>query len=188
MWHWIRYLFPPEKPVGTPGRPLVPFRTVLTGSLYVLRTGCQWKAIPTPYGSGSTVHRRFQEWERAGIIRAILKLLLERYDRIHGIAWEWQAAATKMLPAPLGGSATGPTPTDRAKCATKRHVLIDGNGAPLGFHLSGATRHDMKGLATLLTDGVIVSRPKPTRRKRQHVCLDKAYDYPEIDQLVAAHG
>jgi putative transposase len=188
MWQWIRYLFPPEKPLGTPGRPVVRFRTVLNGILYVLRTGCQWKATPTTYGSGSTVHRRFQEWERAGIIRAILRVLLQHYDRRRQIAWEWQAADTKLLPAPLGGSATGPNPTDRAKCGTKRHLLIDGNGAPLGLHLTGANRHDMKGLAALLDQGLIVPRPKPTRRKRQHLCLDKAYDYAEIDQLVAAHG
>jgi putative transposase len=188
MWNWIQFLFPPEKPLGTPGRPIVPFRTVLNGILYVLRTGCQWKAAPKTYGSGSTLHRRFQEWEQAGIIRAIVQHMLHRYDRVHSIDWEWQAADTKLLPAPLGGDATGPNPTDRAKCGTKRHLLIDGNGAPLGLHLTGAHRHDMKGLAALLTSGLLVPRPKPTRRKRQHLCLDKAYDYPTIDQLVASLG
>ncbi len=188
MWKWIRYLFPPEKPLGTPGRPVVPFRTVLNGILYVLRTGCQWKVAPRTYGSGSTLHRRFQEWQQAGIIRAILQHMLQRYDRRRGIDWEWQAADTKLLPAPLGGTATGPNPTDRAKCGTKRHLLIDGQGAPLGLHLSGANRHDMKGLTDLLGKGLIVPRPKPSRRKRQHLCLDKAYDYDEIDHLVARLG
>jgi putative transposase len=188
MWNWIQFLFPPEKPLGTPGRPVVPFRTVLNGILYVLRTGCQWKAAPKTFASGSTLHRRFQEWEQAGLLRAILQHMLQRYDRTHGIDWQWQVADTKLLPAPLGGSATGPNPTDRAKCGTKRHLLIDGNGAPLGLHLTGANRHDMKGLAELLGKGLIVPRPKPSRRKRQHLCLDKAYDYDEIDQLVAKLG
>src|SRR5690348_12053675 len=44
----------PEKPPNTPGRPVVPFRQVMDGILYVLRTGCQWKALPREYGSGST--------------------------------------------------------------------------------------------------------------------------------------
>ncbi len=188
MWNWIHFLFPPEKALGTPGRPVVPFRTVLNGILYVLRTGCQWKAAPSTYGSGSTLHRRFQQWEQKGIIGAILQHMLQRYDRMRGIDWEWQAADTKLLPAPLGGTATGPNPTDRAKRGTKRHLLIDGQGAPLGLHLSGANRHDMKGLAELLGKGLIVPRPKSTRRKRQHLCLDKAYDYDEIDQLVAQLG
>jgi putative transposase len=187
-WSWIQYLFPPDKPLGTPGRPIVPFRTVLNGILYVLRTGCQWKAAPKIFASGSTLHRRFQEWEQAGIIRAILQHMLQCYDRSHRIDWQWQVADTKLLPAPLGGSASGPNPTDRAKCGTKRHLLSDGNGAPLGLDLTGANRHDMKGLAELLGKGLIVPPPKPSRRKRQHLCLDKAYDYDESDQLVAKLG
>ncbi|HEY6534578.1 MAG TPA: transposase [Candidatus Nitrosocosmicus sp.] len=36
---------------------------MIDGILYVLRTiGCQWKMLPKEYGSGSTCHRRFQEW------------------------------------------------------------------------------------------------------------------------------
>jgi putative transposase len=46
----------------------------------------------------------------------------------------------------------------------------------------------MKGLATLVSSGLILARPKPSSRKPQHLCLDKAYDYDEIDKLVAAHG
>jgi putative transposase len=88
----------------------VPFRKVINGILFVLRTGCQWKALPECFGSGSTVHRRFQQWERAGIIDAIMRVMLAWYDRRRGIDWEWQAADTKMAPAPLGGEATGPKP------------------------------------------------------------------------------
>ena len=188
MWLSIQPLLPREKPPGTNGRPAVPFRTVLNGILYVLRTGCQWKAAPARYSSGSTLHRRLQEWEQQGIFVAILKRLLQLYDQIRGIDWQWQAADTKLLAAPLGGTATGPNPTDRAKSGTKRHVLIDGNGAPLGLHLSGANRPDMKGLADLLTAGLIIPRPKPTRRKRQHLCLDKGYDYETIDDLLSRLG
>ena len=43
------------------GRPIVPYRKVLDGIMFVLRTGCQWKMLPKEYGSGSTCHRRFQE-------------------------------------------------------------------------------------------------------------------------------
>jgi putative transposase len=188
MWLSIQPLFPPEKAPGTDGRPAIPFRTVLNGILYVLRSGCQWKAAPARFSSGSTLHRRLQEWEQAGIFAAILARLLRIYDQVRGIDWRWQSADTKLLPAPLGGTATGPNPTDRAKSGTKRHLLIDGNGAPLGLHLSGANRPDMKGLAELLTAGLIIARPKPTRRKRQHLCLDKGYDYATIDDLLTSLG
>lgn len=111
MWQRIRPLLPPEKEPGTPGRPPLPLRKVMNGILFVLRTGCQWKALPGCYGSGSTAHRRFQQWVGAGIIDAIVRVMVEWYERSWGIDWEWQAADTKLLAAPLGGEATGPNPT-----------------------------------------------------------------------------
>lgn len=184
MWERIEPLLPAEKPAGTPGRPVVPFRKVLNGVLYVLRTGCQWKALPDQYGSGSTVHRRFQEWTQAGIFDAIVEMVLKWYDQVRGIAWKWQSGDTKLLPAPLGGQATGPNPTDLGKSGTKRHVLVDGNGAPLAFHLTGANRHDVKGLVPLLTDGWLIERPAPDETNQQHICLDKAYDDQKMDDFL----
>jgi transposase len=54
LWEEIKLLLPPEKPNKTIGRPVVPFRKVLNGIVYILRTGCQWKMLPKEYGSGST--------------------------------------------------------------------------------------------------------------------------------------
>jgi transposase len=70
LWIEVQPLLPKEEP-GTNGRPVVPFRKVLDGMLYVLRTGCQWKVLPGEYGSGSTCHRRFQEWVRKGVFRRL---------------------------------------------------------------------------------------------------------------------
>ena len=58
----LKYILPKEKPYNTIGHPIIPYRKVLDGIIYVLRTGCQWKMLPKEYGSGSTCHRRFQEW------------------------------------------------------------------------------------------------------------------------------
>src|SRR5918995_4232072 len=187
MWQRIRPLLPPEKEPGTPGRPPVPFRKVMDGILFVLRTGCQWKALPRGYGSGSTVHRRFQQWVAAGIIDAIVRVMVEWYERSWGIDWEWQAADTKLLAAPLGGEATGPNPTDLGKLGTKRHLMVDGRGVPLAFHLSAANRHDLKGLSHLLdSGGLLALRPEPSDQAPQHLCLDKAYDAQEADELLEA--
>ena len=46
LWDEIRLILPPEKPANTIGRPVVSFRKVLDGILYVSRTGCQWKMLP----------------------------------------------------------------------------------------------------------------------------------------------
>jgi len=103
LWIEVQPLLPHEKALGTNGRPVVPFRKVLDGMLYVLRTGCQWKALPAEYGSGSTCHRRFQEWVRKGIFQKLWVKLLERYDELKGIKWEWQSLDSLTVKAPLGG-------------------------------------------------------------------------------------
>ena len=60
---------------------------------------------------------------------------------------------------------------------TKRHVLTDQRGIPVSVVITSANTHDMKA-ATETLDSVIVERPL----KKQNLCLDKGYDYPEIER------
>lgn len=53
VWNEIKNILPKEKPRNTKGHPAVPFRQVLDGVLFVLRTGYQWNMLPKEYGSGS---------------------------------------------------------------------------------------------------------------------------------------
>jgi transposase len=77
----IKKVLPKEKsPKTVGGRPIVPYRKVLDGILYVLRTRCQWKMLPKEHGSGSTIHRRFQEWNSMNVFKNIWIKLLEMYD------------------------------------------------------------------------------------------------------------
>lgn len=187
LWQKIQPLLPEQKPSGSPGRPAIPFRRVLDGIFYVLRTGCQWKAVPAEFGSGSTIHRRFQQWVRAGVFEKLWAVMLEAYDEQIGIGWRWQSLDSASIKSPLGGSRTGPNPTDRGKLGSKRHVLTDQEGVPLAVELSGAHRHDMK-MTFMVIDSIVVEPPVPGPRRRQHLCLDKGYDYPEIDRGVKERG
>ncbi len=108
LWDELQPLLPPEKPPRTPGRPFVSFRQVLDGILYILRTGCQWKALPQEYGSGSTCHRRFQAWVQAGVFERLWAKLLTRYDDLRRIQWCWQSLDSVMVKAPLGGRQQAP--------------------------------------------------------------------------------
>ena len=81
----------------------MPLRNVVTGILYVLRTGCQWKAMPAEFGSGSAIHAYFQEWVLRGVFEKLWRLALEEYDDLQGIDWEWQSLDGAMTKAPLGG-------------------------------------------------------------------------------------
>lgn len=97
------------------GRPPIPARKVLEGIFYVLRTGCQWKAVPKVYGCASSIHRYYQEWVKAGFFQKIWALGLEKYDELEGIGWKWQSLDGCMVKAPLAQETVGHSPTDRGK-------------------------------------------------------------------------
>ena len=98
------------------GRPPKPARQVFEAIVYVLRTGCQWKALPAErFGSASAIHKRFLEWEKAGFFESLWKAGLAEYDDMVGIAWRWQSVDGALMKAPLAQEAVGPNTTDRGK-------------------------------------------------------------------------
>ena len=66
-------------------------------------------------------------------------------------------------------------------------MLVDGNGIPIRLAVSGANRHNIK-LAEPTLESIPIEKPKPTPESPQNMCLDKAYDFPEIDELVEEWG
>ena len=105
-----------RKPGG--GRKPLPRRQIFAGIVYVLRTGCQWKALPKSFGSASAIHTHFQAWRQQGFFLALWQAGLAEYDELEGIAWEWQSIDGTQGKAPLAQEAVGNNPTDRGK---KRH-------------------------------------------------------------------
>ena len=87
----------------------------------------------------------------------------------------------------LGEKSTGPNPTDRSKSGTKRSILVDGKGVPIGVSVDGANRHDMK-MSKATLQSIVIYRPEPTIRSKQHMCLDKGYDFPEVYELLEEYG
>jgi putative transposase len=85
------------------------------------------------------------------------------------------------------GGETGPNPTDRGKTGTKRSLLTDGSGVPIGLVVAGANRNDFK-LTRATLESIPIARPAPTPEAPQGLCLDKGYDYPEVYALVEEFG
>src|SRR5215211_9017346 len=117
LWERIEPLLPdpPRHPLGC-HRPRVPNRNAMDAILLVLCTGMQWNALDlTGPCSSSSAHRRFQEWERAGVFQEIWRRGLLDYDDQVGIDWEWLAADGAMTKAPLGGRPVPIPPTERKR-------------------------------------------------------------------------
>jgi transposase len=170
------------------GRPRVPDRKCADAIFYVLRTGCQWKALDqTELCAGSTAHDRYQEWVEAGVFLKLWQAGVEQFDELKGIEWAWLSMDGAMTKAPLGGEDTGPNPTDRAKSGVKRSLLTEGSGVPIGLAVEGANRHDMK-LVRETIENLVVKRPDPNPEQAQGMCLDKGYDYQEVRDILAEFG
>ena len=103
-----------RKPGG--GRKPKAPRQVFEAIVYVLRTGCRWKALPREhFGSASAIHKRFLEWEQAGFFSALWRARLAEHDEMEGIAWRWQSFDVALLKAPPARRSVGPNSTDRGK-------------------------------------------------------------------------
>src|SRR2546429_6420219 len=93
LWLIVRHVLPPAELRRSRGRPWIDSRRIVDGVLYVLRTGCQWKAVPREYGSGSTVHRRLLcRWGGGGPGGAV-RLPWQCSSGPPRRGWRWGSAA-----------------------------------------------------------------------------------------------
>ena len=85
LWTRIEPLLPKRRPRNRQhaGRKPIPDRAVLTGILFVLRSGIPWKMLPKEMGcgSGSTCWRRLVRWQRAGVWKRLHRVLLTELRR-----------------------------------------------------------------------------------------------------------
>jgi transposase len=117
LWEGITLLLPEHKNTHRfgGGRPRTPDRVCMEAILFVLRTGCQWKALnATRFCPSSTAHDRFQEWVAAGVFQKMWETGLTAYDEWKGIDWSWLSMDGCMTKAPLGGEKDGQKP-DRSR-------------------------------------------------------------------------
>ena len=88
LWNKIKPLLPPPKPKKKHVRPRKDDKRILSGIFYLLRTGCQSKALPRFYEVPSTVHDQFQEWQRSRFFENMWIAGLLKYDVEKGLEWE----------------------------------------------------------------------------------------------------
>jgi transposase len=125
MWERVQDLLPVRKRrKKNPGRKPLEWRPVLDGIFYVLRTGCQWKAAPPEFGSGSSLHRYFQRLVESGFFAELWRRGLLEYEQLQGVDWEWQSLDGSMTKAPLGGEKHG-AKSDRPRQIGNQAVRLD---------------------------------------------------------------
>lgn len=104
LWALMKQWLPERRRSPRGGRPPVDDRKAFAGIVYRLRTGCQWDAIPSEFGSGSTCYRRFVERCDANVFEKLHAEMLHYYHQQRGIDWAWTSLDSATVKAPKGGS------------------------------------------------------------------------------------
>lgn len=182
LWQRIEPLLPKDnksRHVRYAGRKPADARQVMTGIVFVLKTGVPWKSLPatSDFPSGHTCRRRLLEWHARGVWHRLWQTILSELQAAGRLSWERAVVDSSSVRAGHGGEKTGKSPVDRGKLGSKHHLLVDGRGIPLSTSLTGANRHDITQLLTLVESipPVRGQRGRP-RQRPEKVQGDRAYD------------
>lgn len=187
VWDQFAALLP-ERVVAHPlgcHRPRIPDRVVFDKLVQVLVLGAAYAKIADATCSATTIRDRRDEWIAAGIFERLEQACLDAYDRIVGLDLTNLVVDGCITKAPCGGQAAGRSPVDRGKQGTKRSLLTDGTGIPLGCVVAGANCHDSLLLAPSLDKLARFGFALPTEIR---VHLDAGYDSGKTRHLLAGLG
>ena len=181
LWQRVQPLLPPAPPrrFRFPGRKPLDYRMVLTGILFVLKTGIAWDDLPAELGCGcgKTCRRYLPEWHQAGVWRQLHTLLLAELNGADQIDWSRALIDASFAKAPEGGADTGPNPTDRGKSGSKHHLLTDAHGIPLNATVTAANVNEVTQVLDVLSDMPPVGgKPGPKRERPERLQGDRGYD------------
>ncbi len=110
LWGLVEPLIPKvQRRHRYPGRKRIDDRKVLSGILFVLKTGIGWEHLPQEMGCGSgmTCWRRLHEWQKAGVWQRLHEVLLAKLREADRIDWSRAVADSSFLPALKGAPKPG---------------------------------------------------------------------------------
>jgi transposase len=164
LWDQVEPLLPRPKPRRDldPGREPLDRRKVLTGILFVLRTGIRWNDLPAELGcgSGSRCRRYLRAWYRAGVWHRLHAVPLAQLRDADRIDWSRAAVDSSFVRALGGGAGTGPSPVDQGRPGSKHHAVVERHGIPLAATATAANTPDVTALPR------VVDAVPPVRGRR----------------------
>lgn len=163
---------------GRRGRPPTCQRRVLSGVLWILRTGARRKDLPKRFPPRSTCHRWLQRWSTDGTLLRVKRKLLHQLDTEGRLRWDEAFIDASFASAKKGGACVGKA---RRGKGTKWMAVVDGNGLPLAL-----TVHSPSPVEVKLPPDVVAAIPM---KKPERLVGDKAYDSEGLVQhLAKAHA
>jgi len=193
LWARIEPLLPPPKPRRRycPGRKPIDRRKVLTGIIFVLKTGIPWEFLPVEMGCGCgmTCWNYLHAWQEAGVWDGLHRVLLEELQEADAIDWSRAAMDSSHARALGGGENTGKNPTDRGKLGTKHNIITDAQGIPLATTATGSNVSD-KTAAIPLVDKIppVAGKVGRPRQRPDELFADRGYDSQKVREKLRERG
>ena len=180
-WRLIARRLPPRRRLGRPRK--VDLRNVVEAILYVLSTGCQWRALPREFPPYSTVQGYFYAWRDNGLWHKLVKVLV-RYARRRLGRKPSPTAAIIDSQSAATTQAGGPRGFDPGKrvYGRKRHIVTDTEGLLLAVHVHPANVQDVHGAVPLL------EHLRQELPKLRHVFADRVYRGQQLTDAVSHCG
>jgi transposase len=121
-------------------------RVIMNAILWITRTGTQWRNLESKYPAWESVYYYFRIWRDQGILKQMLRKLVE-YERVRRMRNKKpSAAAIDSQSVRMGLFIHEQTGVDGGKKVNgrKRHLLVDTLGLPIAIHVTSANVHDAK--------------------------------------------
>ena len=122
-------------------------REVLNAILYIVKTGCQWRMLPSDFPGWKIVYYYFSAWKKALIIEQIHEELVEKTRKDHGKAEEPSVGiidAQSVKNTLVSGEDKGFDAGKKIK-GIKRHIIVDTLGLILAVVIQSASVQDRNG-------------------------------------------
>jgi transposase len=146
QWAWLEGLLPPPSKDGPKERH--PRREIVNAILYVVRTGCAWRHLPSDFPPWQTVFRYFSRWRREGVVQRVHDRLRDAVRDAEGrdpMASAGIVDAQSVKGADTVGAATRGFDAGKKVNGRKRHIVVDTLGLLIVVMVTAASVQDRDG-------------------------------------------